>query len=213
MSLVLDHFFILVEPGAPQADLLLDLGMNEGAPNDHPGQGTANRRFFFRNSMLELLFVRDADEAERGPGAAIDFVKRAQTTGASPFGLVMRSDPSASDPPFAAWNYFPDYLDGDRHFCVGKNSDAIQEPLCFYIPFEFAAPTSSVEPDYAFRELTGVRLTVPSGQLSAVAESLNAAAGLQLQTGDAHLLSLRFNDGQCGRSADLRPRLPLELHW
>ena len=30
---------------------LIRLGLREGSPNQHPGQGTANRRFFFANSI------------------------------------------------------------------------------------------------------------------------------------------------------------------
>lgn len=55
MALKLDHFFILVDRGAAQADLLLDFGLTEGEPNSHPGQGTSNRRFCFANAMLEML--------------------------------------------------------------------------------------------------------------------------------------------------------------
>jgi hypothetical protein len=51
----LDHFFILTEKFAPEAKLLTDLGLVEGTSNSHPGQGAANRRFFFANTALELL--------------------------------------------------------------------------------------------------------------------------------------------------------------
>ena len=60
----LDHFFILTEKSAPEAELLTEFGLIEGTSNDHPGQGTANRRFFFSNTTLELLYVRDANEAD-----------------------------------------------------------------------------------------------------------------------------------------------------
>ena len=40
MNLELDHVFILVEPQAKVADLLLAQGMHEGLGNKHPGQGT-----------------------------------------------------------------------------------------------------------------------------------------------------------------------------
>jgi hypothetical protein len=42
--------------------------MAEGEPNTHPGQGTACRRFFFRNAFLELVWVRDPAEAQGEPG-------------------------------------------------------------------------------------------------------------------------------------------------
>ena len=64
MTVELDHVFVCVAPDAPEADLLVAFGLLEGTPNTHPGQGTANRRFYFRNAMLELVWVRDEDEAQ-----------------------------------------------------------------------------------------------------------------------------------------------------
>ena len=76
MTIKLDHVFILTDPGAPQATQLAALGLIEGTSNEHLGQGTANRRFFFSNTMLELLYVRDAAEAMNGPGHQLRFVER-----------------------------------------------------------------------------------------------------------------------------------------
>jgi hypothetical protein len=58
----LDHVFVCVAPEAPEADTLAAFGLVEGTPNTHPGQGTANRRFYFRNAMLELVWVEHEDE-------------------------------------------------------------------------------------------------------------------------------------------------------
>ena len=44
--------------------MLLAAGLAEGSPNTHPGQGTANRRFFFESGFLELLYVHDELEAQ-----------------------------------------------------------------------------------------------------------------------------------------------------
>jgi hypothetical protein len=63
MALYLDHAYITCSVGAPEAEVLLEHGFAEGSPNVHPGQGTANRRFFFANFMLELLWVADPLEA------------------------------------------------------------------------------------------------------------------------------------------------------
>ncbi|MGA9266227.1 MAG: hypothetical protein WBV79_07185, partial [Rhodomicrobium sp.] len=53
MGYEIDHIFVLTDMDAPSAGALLRLGLTEGPPNRHPGQGTANRRFFFDNAMLE----------------------------------------------------------------------------------------------------------------------------------------------------------------
>jgi hypothetical protein len=63
MALELDHLFIWTDIGAYEAERLVSFGLVEGTPNMHPGQGTTNRRFFFHNAMLELLWVHDPAEA------------------------------------------------------------------------------------------------------------------------------------------------------
>ena len=73
MNLQLDHVFILVEPEAQVADRLLESGFQEGPRTTHPGQGTANRRFYFANGMLEFIWVSDAHEANTGPGRELRF--------------------------------------------------------------------------------------------------------------------------------------------
>lgn len=67
MTIELGHFFILVDPCASQADLLTELGLIKGTPNEHPGKDAANRRFFLSRTAPELLYVRDEDEARNGP--------------------------------------------------------------------------------------------------------------------------------------------------
>ncbi len=62
MTIKLDHLFIFSRMNAPEIDRILNLGLTEGRANTHPGQGTANRRIFFHNAMLELLWVMDEEE-------------------------------------------------------------------------------------------------------------------------------------------------------
>jgi hypothetical protein len=63
MAFELDHLFILTDIGAYEAESLVSFGLVEGTSNTHLGQGTTNRRFFFHNAMLELLWVHDPEEA------------------------------------------------------------------------------------------------------------------------------------------------------
>jgi hypothetical protein len=58
-----DHVFVCTTPRAEAAELLTRAGLVEGAPNRHPGQGTACRRFFFSNAMLELIWLENEAEA------------------------------------------------------------------------------------------------------------------------------------------------------
>ena len=136
MNLELDHAFILVEPNAEVADVLLSIGIEESFGSDHKGQGTSNRRLEFSNGMLEFLWVRDAEEAVNGPGKDLCFPERAGDTTYSPFGVLLhRKSNSQLAMPFAGWQYQPDYFKPPMAFHVGMNSSDLVEPLCMYVPF------------------------------------------------------------------------------
>lgn len=53
MRIELDHLFVCTAPGAPEAEKLVQFGLQEGPPNQHSGQGTACRRFSFVNVLGE----------------------------------------------------------------------------------------------------------------------------------------------------------------
>src|SRR3981189_2816584 len=108
MPVELDHLFICPSTGAPEADHLVQFGLTEGTPNTHPGQGTACRRFFFRNAYIELLWVHDPAEAQSEPIRPTHLWKRwAGRAGvACPFGFGFR--PRAQQEggfPCTTWEY------------------------------------------------------------------------------------------------------------
>src|SRR6266436_6531254 len=108
-----DHVLICASEGAPEANGLAGFGLTEGTPNTHPGQGTACRRFFFRNGYLELLWVTDPAEAQSEaiqPTHLWERWKR-RGSGGCPFGLGFRpSAYPAETPAFPAWEYRPPYM-------------------------------------------------------------------------------------------------------
>ena len=211
MPLTLDHFFVLTEPGAPQAERLVDLGMPEGSPNDHPGQGTANRRFFLRDAMLELLYLRDEQEALNGAGSGLRFAERA-TPGASPFGLIVTSPP-AHEPPFAGWRYEPDYFMGERHFHVADNSDDVREPLCVFVPFDVTPPQHEPRPGEPFATLSRLRIALPAASLSPALEAVARCERIEFELNTPHRMDILFGPGRSGMCRDLRPGLPLIIRW
>ncbi|MRV74376.1 glyoxalase-like domain protein [Duganella sp. FT92W] len=204
--MLIDHIFIAVQPGAPQAAVLADFGLAEGSGNRHPGQGTANRRFFFDNAFIELLWLENAAEAQNDATRPTMLFERL-TGGGSPFGICFRPSPGDDSPlPFAAWRYQPAY------FPPGVACDIalapLSEPMLFHIapggrpdalPPERAQPLAHRAP---LREITGVTVVQPRC-LPPVAVPVVFAAG------DAHLLEIEFDGGVRGRSHDFRPALPL----
>ena len=213
MSLNLDHCFIITELQAPQAAQLSKLGLVEGTRNQHPGQGTANRRFFFSNAMLELLYVWDESEARHGPGRRLRFVERAADTGASPFGLIMKSPAGLSATPFQGWRYHPDYFEADKYFHVGENADVLAEPLCIYVPFELPLPANQPRSAEPFTNVSELRISVPVDQPSSVLQAVAQIEGVSICLEEPHLMEIVFNDEKLGQSKDMRPGLPLIIRW
>src|SRR5271169_402688 len=103
MGYEIDHIFVLTETDAPSAGALLRLGLTEGRPNRHEGQGTANRRFFFDNAMLELLWVENVEETRNPAVRSLGFADRwmERSVRASPFGICIRPNNAETVlPPF-----------------------------------------------------------------------------------------------------------------
>ena len=213
MTMELDHVFILTGPGAPQADLLVEAGMVEGSPNSHPGQGSANRRFFFTNSMLELLYIRDSSESVSGPASGLKLAERLADSNASPFGLVVRTISPSVDFPFPGWPYFPEYLDGDKYFHIGDNSDVLDEPLCILLPSYPQSAVAPPDPAEPFTTVTSVRINVPVTKPSVALQSLSDIKRVSIQFGKPHLMEIVFGDGASKQQKDFRPVLPLKIRW
>jgi len=213
MTFELDHFFILTEPGAPHADLLSAIGLTEGARNDHPGQGTANRRFFFSNTALELLYVRDASEAASGRGSGLRFVEREADAKASPFGLIVRASTESTDVPFPGWRYCPEYFRADQCFHVGENSDLLEEPLCICMPLNMPLPEAQLRPANPQMSVTELRVSIPAVRPSLPLEAIADCERISLRLNEPHRMEIVFNEEEDGKLKDMRPALPLVIRW
>jgi hypothetical protein len=216
MKLALDHFFILVEPQANVASLLVELGLEESFSRDHLGQGTSNRCFSFSNSKLELLWLRDEEEAINGPASGLRFPERSINKDASPFGLLLRRVKSSDlGMPFNGWRYQPNYFSAPMAFHVGSNSVNMKEPLSIYIPFmdPVERQIDLVGEKGRFKSIKNVHLHVPVESLSPELLVAGQAEGLTVACGEEHLMEITFDQKACGLSKDLRPGLPLILHW
>ena len=218
----LDHLFVCTDHGAPEANLLCEFGLTEGEPNVHPGQGTANRRFFFRNAMLEFVWVHDAVEAESELARPLQLGPRwsQRNTTASPFGVCLRPIQAGSNEvPFPAWVYRPHYLPAPLVIHVGENSP-LAEPLWFYLPFG-RRPDDPARPkrpplDHpaGLQAMTQVRIASPEARhASVVANAVVLTGAVHLAEDTEHRMEITFDGGIQGRIQDFRPKLPLLFRW
>jgi hypothetical protein len=217
----LDHLFLWASVGGPEADRLVAFGLTEGEPNTHPGQGTACRRFFFRNAFLEVVWAHDPIEAQaegtHATGLWPRWCGRARAT--SPFGLCLRPARPGGAVPFPAWEYRPPYLPAPLVIHVGQGVPA-SEPWWFYLSFGRRPDDGGwrrPQPlDHAagFREVTAVRLTGPGlANPSEVAQAVAGSWAVTLAGAPEPVAEVTFDGGGQGREADFRPDLPLVLRW
>lgn len=127
------HLFLFVEPDAPEARALNDLGLRESCRRAHPGQGTANICYCFDNAFLELLWVTDREEITSPAIRRTGLAERSdwRANGANPFGIAVRTE---TTPPFSTWPYRPPYVPEGHAIPVALSSDETTQPLIFVSP-------------------------------------------------------------------------------
>jgi hypothetical protein len=214
MPLEVDHAFIACGACAPEGDALLRAGFIEGSANTHPGQGTANRRFFFENFMLELIWVADAAEAQSAQTRRTRLWERwsMRNAGISPFGIIFRSSGDQdSAAPFPTWAYHPNYLPEGLSIQIAEGT-ALHEPELFYLPFLRNSDARTREPlDHAapIRRVRGLCGGVQNlRELSAASRVVEQQGLVRYFQSQQPVLEIRFA-GVSDHVVDLRPALPL----
>jgi hypothetical protein len=218
MTVEFDHIFICTDIGAPVADRLIAIGLQEGSSNIHVGQGTTNRCFFFHNAMLELLWVHDPVEAQSEVIQRTRLWQRwADRDHFCPFGICLRSTEPVI---FSHWDYRPSYLPETLSIKVANNSENITEPMIFQTPFgqrpdqSSPAKTQRLKHSAGLQEITRVEIISPmatnvSPELQVVIDSNQ----IKLRHGADYGVELGFDSEKQGQRVDLRPELPLQISW
>jgi hypothetical protein len=211
----LDHIIIFCDIGAPESGALIEEGFHEGPGNSHPGQGTANRRFFFRNAYLELLWIENRVEAQSPEARPVGLWDRWQkrANGACPFGLVFRPALNSRVAPPPSWTYVPRYFPPGFSIEVAKDIPD-NEPLLFYLPFARPALVENVSTlpgGVQIGSVSGATLHLPdTSSLSPALNALVAAGVVSVDPGREILLDVHHEQGS-REIIDLRPRLPIRF--
>jgi len=214
-----DHLFICVDdPGV--GDLLRDFGLSEGSSNTHLGQGTANRRFFFNNGFIELLYSVNKEELQSSLTAPTGLYERLHTPDdqISPFGLCFRPSTDNVTVPFPHWLYRPTYLPSNLDISVGRAP--LSEPMWFFLSFGYRPDTAvgdQLQPLVHKRGFKLITSVVVAGQsadaLSTVAEVIKNVDCIFYERAKEQFLKVEFDFGSACCQHDFRPALPLILHW
>jgi hypothetical protein len=223
--LVLDHLFVLVPPGANAArEALSNIGVIvDTTVSKHRGAGTASVAVRFESAYLELLWVDSSVTVVPELVARVNRY-RAGTWGtdspASPFGLGLRRARSAPDSlPFPSRRYAAEWMTAGTWIdVIIPPADSLPPPRVFVVPRDmgfdawrrYEAPKLFEHPA-GLRDLTAIRLVVPSGAWGELPTGFPVVSGLTVAPGEEHLAELTLDGGKQGRRVDLRPALPLLL--
>jgi hypothetical protein len=222
MKLLFHHFFVFCSPGGVEAEALVSAGFLEGSRNNHPGQGTANRRFFFSNGMLEFLWVENPDEIQNSVTKPTFLYERSRSfqTGFSPFGIGTYGKPAnAASQPFPGWSYQPAYLPSYLEIWVANNGSSPEEPMLFYGSF-FPDPSrnSNLEPTAHKNSVTRlsklvIEMAGKNQKRSPALDLFNQIDLLEFREGPQALATITFDEGKQHQELDLRPSVPLVLKY
>jgi Glyoxalase-like domain len=212
----LDHIFVMCDVDAPEATALAAIGLVEGSSNTHPGQGTACRRFFLPQQYLELVWVRDPDEAQSALTRPTRLWERwdRRRQGACPFGLIFSPGDDPERSPFPTWPYRPRYLPESLAIEIQVDTP-ITEPEFFVLPrLPSRGGAHRAQPVVAGQAITHLQLGTPTGSAVSPAARWAASTGLlSIERSDDYVLTITFDNASHTRIADLRPALPLILRW
>ena len=215
MGIELDHLFVCTALGAPEAERLVQFGLHEGPPNQHPGQGTACRRFSFANAMIELFWVSEAKEAQSESTRRTLLWERwsGRQGNASPFGICVRPvNPQDTGLPFPAWEYRPAYLPDPLSMHISEVG--IEEPMWIHLSFMRRAQREGwfTEHPIGVREITRLTLTTRMPLRSNASHKIIESGVLATRMGATSLLEIEFDGNRRKERVDFRPHLPFVFH-
>lgn len=133
-----DHIFIFTDNNGKLADQLIEFGLTEGSNRIHVGQGTRNRKFYFKNFFLEILWVYNENEIKSEKIEQIGLWQRAnfKANKFSPFGLCIVNTNETDQLFENAFKYQPEYFPQGQVIDILKNENHSSLPWTFRLPFK-----------------------------------------------------------------------------
>ncbi|MBL1419847.1 MAG: VOC family protein [Alphaproteobacteria bacterium] len=219
----IDHLLICVDAPEKKVKILTDFGLIEGEPNSHFGQGTSNRRFYFDNIYLELLYIDDLKAAQSALTKPTKIYQRflPKTSKISPFAVCFYADdPKKNNKKFDInkfdnWAYKPKYLPSPLKIDILEAP--ISEPMYFFLDFISNASHKKhkeFKHKIGFKNVTNIKYLTPNHHLdSAIKTYISEHNLLEYIANDTHVFHLEFDKGMQGKTHDFQPDLPLIFSW
>ncbi len=199
----IDHIFVFSSCQGKETDELVDFGFVEGSNRVHPGQGTVNRKIYFENFFLEIVWVHNEAEIRSDNVSKIKLWERSDflNNGHSRFGLGFVNTPDTDKLFRTAIRYQPEYFPTGTSFEILTHEQNPYLPWTFRLPL--AAPKKQKEPiDHAngIRKLTKAVFDIHTKEVSTEFTSLlEANAAVEFHQSSRNALTLEFDHGRNGQ--------------
>jgi|TARA_R110002050_G_scaffold295192_1_gene453744 hypothetical protein len=127
------HLFIFTNNIDDLIQELLTLGFKEGSNRVHKGQGTSNRKIYFENFFIELIYISNEQEIKKDICINSGLTRRAyyKQNQASPFGICLFDKKKFENLFKNAYKYKPEYLPDNMEIDVLSFEDNPTLPWTF----------------------------------------------------------------------------------
>lgn len=213
----IDHIIIFSKNQGKEADELVKFGLVEGSNRVHPGQGTRNRKFYFKNFFLEVVWVWNEEEIKSEKTALTGLWERANywISGYSPFGICLAKTWDIDDLFENSIKYKPVYLPEGFSFDIITNNENPTLPWTCRLPFT-DPPIHSSEPTKhpaGINRFTKVRLGIPQLNIqNDFTDFLSHQSTIEFELTEFHHLTLEFDYKRNGKIKKFR-NIPLTIDF
>ena len=235
-ELEFDHVWIVVTRDAPERVALERTGFKISPNiNRNDGQGTASVSAEFFNAYIELMWPDPTVSVAQGAERGVEKFKNRmnwRTSGWCPIGIALHRTGQASTLPFPTWSIAPDWMPKGTAIEILTARDDTKSPSFFIEPPALAVkeeanrnigendPNNASPASDRFKHpigverVTAVQIIRPKEYQPVAAFTYLEKAGIfKVSEGTAWAVEITFDSGRKGQTKDLRPDLPLLIHY
>ncbi len=228
-ELEFDHVWIVVTRDAPERAALEKAGLRISPDvNRHNGQGTASITADFQNSYIELMWPDPTVPVALGAERGVEKFKNRmnwRTSGWCPIGIGLHRIGSATPFPFPTWTIAPDWMPKGTAIEILTARDDTKSPSFFIEPDVLAVKekgkidktdpkAGALQHEIGVQRITEIRLVRPKEyQPVAAFAYLEKERIFQSSEGNEWAVEVTFDGGRKSQTKDLRPDLPLVIHY
>jgi hypothetical protein len=221
-KLEFDHVWIVVTRDAPERSALERAGLKISPDvNRNDGQGTASVSAEFLNAYIELMWpdptVSVAPGAERG---VEKFKNRMnwRTSGWCPIGIALHRVGPSAPLPFPTWTIAPDWMPKGTAIEILTARDDAKSPSLFIEPDVLAVKEQTNRKidnhSIGVERVTALQIIRPKEYQPVAAFTYVEKAGVfKSSEGKEWAIEVTFDGGRKAQTKDIRPDLPLVIHY